>query len=108
LFAAALAAAVSAALYRPNSWRGARELGREPNALTDHPTVARFNGGGFRKIDRWRTAPAGTKIAWESSFADHGAFAEIPKERLVFEWGVAMPAEWPWEKTWEGRIYRLK
>lgn len=109
LFLAAAAGALFVATWRPNSWLGARELARQPGALTDDATVARLAGGPFTRIRDWRAAPPGARIAWESRFADdEGAFREIPPERLALEWSITIPPRWPWERAWTGRIYRLK
>lgn len=107
LFAIAVPCALGVVMYRPNTFEGARRLAEERGVLTDHPTVARFSGARWRRIDEWRTAAPGQRIAWESSFGDDGAFREIPKERLREVWAVEMPARWPWERRWTGRIYEL-
>ncbi len=107
LFAIATAAAVFVAWYRPNTFRGAQALAR-PGIVTDHSTVARLAGGDWVRIDQWRKLPAGTCVTWESSLGGNEAFDSIPKDRLQFELSVILPPEWPWERKWEGRIYRLK
>ncbi|MBI2922803.1 MAG: hypothetical protein HYY18_17255 [Planctomycetes bacterium] len=108
LFAAAAPVALGIVLYRPNTFEGARLLAAEKNVLTDHPTVARFSGPRWRRIDEWKTAPPGQRIAWESSFGDDGAFREIPKERLILVRELRMEAKWPWERSWTGRVYELR
>ncbi|MBA2564495.1 MAG: glycosyltransferase family 39 protein [Gemmatimonadetes bacterium] len=107
LFAGATIAALFVAAYRKNTWEGLRELAREPRALTDEPTIAWYNGGG-EKIDGWREAPPGTAIAWDVDEGPEGAFRDIPEERLRLERTITIPPRWPWQWTWEGRLYRLK
>ncbi len=108
----ATVAAAGVAAYRPTSWRGAAELAsaaeRAGGALTDHPTVARLMGGGWRRIDAWRDAPPGTRIAWDPTFADLGAFRENPPDRLRPETTVRVPARWPWETESAGAVFRLE
>jgi hypothetical protein len=106
LFAGSAAIAVAVAAYRPNSWIGSEALARERGALTSSPTVKRLNGG--RAIATWRSARAGTAIAWDSRYSPGGAFDSIPPDRLRLESEIQVPARWPWERAWTGRIYRLE
>ncbi|MCE9581416.1 MAG: hypothetical protein K8T20_02750 [Planctomycetes bacterium] len=108
LFVAATAVALFVVWYRPNTFRGAQRLAEFRGVLTDHTTVARLHGGEWRRVDQWRQNPPGTPVTWESSLGSNEAFATIPKERREFEWSLILPPAWPWEKQWEGRIYRLK
>lgn len=108
LFAVAAAAALFVAWYRPNTFRGAENLAAFKGVITDHSTVARLAGGDWVRIDQWKRMPAGTPVTWESSLGGNEAFDSIPKERLQFELSVVLPPAWPWERRWEGRIYRLK
>ncbi|MEK7467226.1 MAG: hypothetical protein AAB074_07430 [Planctomycetota bacterium] len=108
ILAVAAACALFAAWYRPNSFKGAQKLAHVRGVMTDHSTVARIEGSEWIRIDQWKRMPAGTPLTWATSPGGNESFDAIPKERLQFEWSVVMPPEWPWEKPWEGRIYRLK
>jgi len=108
LLAVAIGCAGFAAWYRPNSYLGARQLANVRGLMTDHSTIARIQGGDWVRVDQWRSAPEGTPLTWATSPGGNESFDSIPKERLQFEGSIVMPPEWPWEKQWEGRIYRLK
>jgi hypothetical protein len=109
LFAVATAAALFMAWYRPNTFAGAQRLAKVPKAITDHSTVARLAGGDWIRVDQWRRMPPGTPVIWESTLGGNEAFDSIPKDKLAAERvSIVLPAAWPWEKPWEGRVYHLK
>lgn len=107
LFAVAAAAALFIAWYRPVTFQGAQAIAWR-GVVTDHPTIARLAGGDWRRPDGWRAYPPGTHVAWESSLGPSGSFSSIPPDRLELEFSAVLPPRFPWEKRWEGRIYRLK